>query len=107
MTSMNTEKTSFIASLKEIRPRDLIYPGIVVLFLILVAVLFIIASRFISANINKILITTEVVPDQAINLDHYYLTAKKLRIATSTPGIASTTPATTTVKTVVPPPSRK
>ena len=70
----------FIQSLKNIKPFDLMYPGVLALFFVVVAIIFFFTIRFISQNINKAFSPEESGPSQALNVERYKLTAKKLNI---------------------------
>lgn len=70
----------FIQSLKNIKPLDLVYPGMLFLFFALVAIIFFFTIRFISRNINKAFSPEEGGASQALNIERYKLTAQKLNL---------------------------
>lgn len=82
----------FIQSLKNIKPFDLVYPGVLVVFFGIVAVIFFFAIRFISQNINKAFSPEESGPSQALNVERYRLTAKKLNIPVASSQDSATVP---------------
>ncbi|MEK7569146.1 MAG: LytR C-terminal domain-containing protein [Patescibacteria group bacterium] len=86
------KKLPFIQSLKNIKPFDLVYPGVLVLFFALVAIIFFFTIRFISRNINKAFSPEEGGPSQALNVERYKLTAKKLNIPVATSQEIATMP---------------
>lgn len=70
----------FIQALKNTKPLDLVYPGVLILFFGLVAVVFFFTIRFISKNINKAFSPEEGGVSQALNIERYKLTAQKLNL---------------------------
>ena len=80
---MTIKDMKIIESLKQIHPKDLIYSGILVLFMVIVGVLFFISTRFISQNINKVFSSEGAESVQVLNLERYQLIAKKLGITVS------------------------
>lgn len=70
----------FIQSLKNIKPLDLVYPGVLILFFVFVAIIFFFTIRFISQNINKAFSPEEGGASQALNIERYKLTAQKLNL---------------------------
>ncbi|MBI3634152.1 MAG: LytR C-terminal domain-containing protein [Candidatus Yonathbacteria bacterium] len=82
---MNIKYTQIVESLKRIKPKDLIYSGILVFFITTVAIIFFISTRFISQSINKIFSNDGSDGVQALDLARYALIAKKLGIAVNTP----------------------
>lgn len=94
---MTIKDLKIIKSLKKIRPKDLIYSGILAFFIIIVGVLFFISTRFISQNINKVFSPEGAESVQVLNLSHYILVAKKLGITiNTTPGNTEVIPLTIT-----------
>ncbi|HAT68627.1 MAG: hypothetical protein A2481_02220 [Candidatus Yonathbacteria bacterium RIFOXYC2_FULL_47_9] len=81
---MTIKDLKIIESLKKVRPKDLVYSGILVFFMIIVGVLFFISTRFISQNINKVFSYEGAESIQVLDLPHYMLVAKKLGITTNT-----------------------
>lgn len=102
------KKEIFIQYLKNIKPRDLAYPGVLILFFGIVIVVFFFMIQFISKNINKAFSPEENTQSQALNIEKYKLIAKKLNISlapannTTAPAEITTTQATTTVATSTP-----
>lgn len=107
------KETQITQILKNIKPRDLIYPGTLFVFFGIVALVFFFAIRFISQSINNAFSPEESGVSQALDLERYTLIAKKLNIPVSatqedvaisaipemppmTPETATTTEATTT-----------
>ncbi|MEK7148526.1 MAG: LytR C-terminal domain-containing protein [Patescibacteria group bacterium] len=75
----------FRAFLKTLKPRDVIYPSILVLFLGVVIILFFFGTQSISKNINKVFYSEENTAVQALDLKRYTLVAKKLNITVNIP----------------------
>ncbi len=82
---MNIKDIRIIESLKNLKIKDVIYPGIFAFFIIIVAVIFFISTRFISQNINKVFSTEGGEGVQALDLARYTLIAKKLGLTINTP----------------------
>lgn len=82
---MNIHDMHIIESLKKIKAKDLVYSGIMVLFIIIVIILFFMSTRFISQNINKVFSNEGGESVQALDLAHYTLVAKKLGITVNNP----------------------
>ncbi len=93
---MKLNYTIILESVKKMKSRDFIYPGVLIFFLIIVTVIFILATRFISENINNVFSFEE--SDKAVTLDieRYKWVAKKLNIVVNTQGEEVTTPETST-----------
>jgi len=72
-------------SLKKLKPKDFVYPGILICFFVIVAVIFSFATKFISLNINEALSlgTPEEVP--TLNMEDYAFVAKKLNLTLDAP----------------------
>lgn len=83
----------FIQALKNTKPIDLVYPGVLILFFGLVAVVFFFTIRFISKNINKAFSPEEGGASQALNVERYKLTAQKLNLPMNTLQSEATAPA--------------
>ncbi|MBI5401163.1 MAG: LytR C-terminal domain-containing protein [Candidatus Yonathbacteria bacterium] len=83
---------SVLELLRTLKPRDLIYPGILVLFFGIILVVFFFTMQFISKNINKAFSPEENAPSQALDIEKYKLVAKKLNIAV-TPASNTAVPA--------------
>jgi len=62
------------------KPRDLIYPGILLLTVLIVGILFSSASKFISKNINNVFSGDIGVEQNSLNMNNYLLVVKKLGI---------------------------
>lgn len=75
------ENISIIESLRNIKSRDLIYPGLFLLFFIFVIIVFFFAMQFISKNINKAFSPEESAPSQALDIEKYKLVTKKLNVS--------------------------
>ena len=93
------------ASISGVSPRDLIYPGIVLFFFIIVGILFFLATQFIAKNINNAFLGDTETEPNTLNVANYTLVANKLGISAipqkntiSTPSAVSST---TTKKTSV------
>lgn len=93
-------KISFLETLKSFKPKDFIYPGIFLVFLGTIGVVFYSAAHFITQNINKIFSSEQNVEAQALDLDRYKLIAKKLNIEVVVP--SETTPTLTPETTPAP-----
>lgn len=83
---MNINKDSIITFFKQLKPVDLIYPGIFTIFFIIVGIAFFTATQFISKNINKAFSAEQSARAQALDLARFMLAAKKLNIPVNTPG---------------------
>lgn len=89
---MNVKNTQFIESLKKMKTADFIYLGVVVLFIIITAVLFLLATRFISLNINKIFSSEGSDSARSLDIERYTQIAKKLNIPVLSPESTSEEP---------------
>ena len=69
-------------SVSGLKPKDLIYPGIVLLFAIIVGVIFILATGFIAKNIDTAFSGDTGEDSSSLNMENYTLVAKKLGIST-------------------------
>lgn len=67
-------------SLKQLSMQDFMYPGIIFAILIIIIVLFFLATQSISKKINIIFSTIKPEEIKALNLEHYKLIAGKLGI---------------------------
>lgn len=81
---MNIKDLHIVESLKKMNVKDVIYPGILAFFIIMVAIIFFIATRFISQNINKVFSTEGSGSAHALDLARYTLIAKKLGLTIRT-----------------------
>jgi len=90
-----------LESLRKIKPRDLIYPSIFVLFFSIVMTVFFISIQFISKNINKSFSSEDLSSQQSLDIEKYKLVAKKLNIATerTSPAITAMPEITSTALT--------
>lgn len=68
-------------SVSEVKPKDLIYPGIVLLFAIVVGVIFILSTRFIARSIDTAFSGDTGEGGSSLNMENYTLIAKKLGIS--------------------------
>jgi hypothetical protein len=97
---------NFLKKLKGIKRRDAMYPGIVVVFVALVAVCFTLVAQFLAQNLNKALVIDEQSIDETlvrVDLADYYLVAKKAGINIGVP--APEAPQTPAAPTPMPPSS--
>jgi len=62
------------------KPQDLIYPGITLVFIIIVGVLFFTSARFISKNINDAFSDSTGGNESSLNMANYTLVTEKLGI---------------------------
>ncbi len=78
-------------SLKNIKPLDLVYPGVLVLFFGVVIGVFFYAMQFISQSINSAFSPEDSGTSQSLDLERYKLIAKKLNIPVKIPqdGVAA------------------
>lgn len=80
--------TPFIDNLRTgisgIKPKDLIYPGIILALIIIVAILFFLVAGFISKNINNAFSGDMGGESSSLNMANYNLVAGKLGISTET-----------------------
>jgi hypothetical protein len=77
---MNTKLTVYASALKSLKPRDFVYPILLLVFFIAVIVFFILAVKFISENINNIFVLKEAKKESALDVARYTFVAKKLHI---------------------------
>lgn len=68
------------ALFSEIGPRDLIYPGIVFFFFVIVGVLFFLVTQFITKSINDAFLDETKSTAVSLNVPNYNLVAHKLKI---------------------------
>lgn len=78
-------KPTIIDMLKTIRGKDLVYPGIFFVFLVIVGIVFYSATHFISQNISNIFSTQGATNTKGLELERYQLIAKKLNIQVVVP----------------------
>lgn len=69
-------------SISGVKPRDLVYPGIIFLFIILVVILFFLVTQFIAKNINNAFSGDVSGESSSLNMTNYTLVTKKLGIST-------------------------
>lgn len=79
------EKPNIIETLKSMKPRDFTYPGIFIVFLVIVGIIFYNTATFISQNINKVFSIQEGTTIQSLDLEQYKIVAQKLNIPVITP----------------------
>ncbi len=102
--------------LLKLRFKDIIYPTILTLFIIITGIAFAFSAKFLSTNLNKIIILDAKSIElqlPAVHLNKFYIIAQKLGINVvtteapsteiTTPEIASTTEKETVPQTEVPP----
>lgn len=81
-------------SISKLNGRDLVYPGIVLLFIIIVGILFSLSAKFIATNINSAFSGDTGAESSSLNMTNYAIVAKKLGFSaeadTSTPTTEST-----------------
>ncbi|MDO8604639.1 MAG: LytR C-terminal domain-containing protein [bacterium] len=107
--------SQFIIKLKSeisrLRPRAILYGGVMLSFIIVVSILFFFSVRFIARNIDSAFLSTPLEQEQTLNRENYNIVAKKLGISTSTqknalptstPFVIATTSASDTMKESVP-----
>src|SRR3989344_4124259 len=92
-------------SVSGVKPKDLIYPGILFLFAIIVGIIFILSTGFIARSIDTAFSGDTGEGSSSLNMENYTLVAKKLGISTeirkeelvipvATATVPSATPAT-------------
>jgi len=64
-----------------IKPKDLVYPAIILFFIIIVGILFSVAIKFITKNFNDAFSGTIVTERSTLNMENYTTVAKKLGIS--------------------------
>lgn len=77
-------KKEIFSKLKKIRLKQIIYPSIITVFLVVVIILLISSIKFLSQNINKIFSPdTDISSSQLlkVDLDRFYFVAKRLGIS--------------------------
>lgn len=89
-------------SVSEVNPKDLIYPGIVFLFVIIVGVIFVIATGFIAKSIDTAFSGDTGEGSTSLNMENYTLVAKKLGISTEIKKEATVVQVATAVPTETP-----
>lgn len=72
--------TRIVEFLKTVKPKDLVYSGILVLFIVTVGIVFFISTQFISKNINKIFSSESGEVVQVLDITRYELALKKLGV---------------------------
>lgn len=100
---MNINYRTILESVKKVRPRDLLYPSILVVFFIVVGIVFFFATRFISQSINKVFSFEQSTETQALDLARYALVAKKLGIPLETGAVGGATPVAPPIEAEVAP----
>ncbi|MFZ2303853.1 MAG: LytR C-terminal domain-containing protein [Minisyncoccia bacterium] len=69
------------ASVSEIKPKDLVYPGIALFFAIIVGVIFVLATGFIAKSIDTAFSGDTGEESSSLNMENYTLVARKLGIS--------------------------
>lgn len=82
---MKLTYTNIIEALKKKKPRDFVYPGVLVVFFITVAIMFFTAVQFISKNINNVFSSDQNTDTQPLDMTRYTKIAKKLNLTLVTP----------------------
>ncbi|HBH71579.1 MAG TPA: hypothetical protein DDX26_01810 [Candidatus Yonathbacteria bacterium] len=67
--------------MSKVKPKDLIYPAIILFFIIIVGILFSVAMKFITKNFNDAFSGTIATERSVLNMENYTLVAKKLGIS--------------------------
>lgn len=67
--------------MSNVKPKDLIYPAIILFFIIIVGILFSIAIKFITKNFNDAFSGTIATERSVLNMANYTIVAKKLGIS--------------------------
>lgn len=96
------KESPFIQSLKNIKPLDLVYPGVLVLFFGVVIGVFFSVMQFISQSINSAFSSEDNGSAQSLDLERYKLIAKKLNIPVVIPQEGATAVAVPEVPATVP-----
>ncbi len=89
---MNIKYTNILDSIKKKKPRDFIYPSVIILFLSIVATVFFLAVQFISKNINNVFSYEQSGESLALDIARYAKVAKKLNIVVNMPDENVSTP---------------
>ncbi|HAS84820.1 MAG TPA: hypothetical protein DCS23_01955 [Candidatus Yonathbacteria bacterium] len=84
-------------SVSGVKPKDLIYPGIVLLFTIIISVIFILATKFIAKSIDTAFSGDIGEGSSSLNMENYTLVAKKLGISTEIRKEATNIPVETSI----------
>lgn len=84
-------------SVSEVKPKDLIYPGILLLFAITVGIIFILATGFITKSIDTAFSGDTGEGSSSLNMENYTLVTKKLGISAEIKKGALVTPVSTAV----------
>lgn len=79
------KESPFIQSLKNIKPLDLVYPVVLVLFFGVVIGVFFSVMQFISQSINSAFSSEDSGSAQSLDFERYKLIAKKLNIPVAIP----------------------
>lgn len=67
--------------LSNTKPADFIYPGIILVFIIIVGLLFFTSARFITNNINDAFSEHPAGNESSLNMPNYTLVANKLGLS--------------------------
>ncbi len=82
---MKLKFTTILESIKKMKLRDFIYPGVLIFFLLIVTIIFLFATRFISKNINNVFSYEQSDESGALNMTLYTMVAKKLNLPVMVP----------------------
>lgn len=82
--SQPTPTKTFRERISEITPSDLIYPGIIFIFAIIITIIFFLSTKFLGKNINDAFLGDTGSDMAPLNMANYTLVAKKLGITTAT-----------------------
>ena len=88
-------QNTIVNKLKSIKARGTLYPSIVAVFILIVVICFTFAAQFLSENLNKAFVVDEQSIDETlvkIDLENYYLVAKKAGINIVVPNPEPTPP---------------
>src|SRR3989344_1286116 len=88
-------QNTIVNKLKSIKARGTLYPSIVAVFILIVVICFTFAAQFLSENLNKAFVVDEQSIDETlvkIDLENYYLVAKKAGITIVVPNPEPTPP---------------
>jgi hypothetical protein len=81
---MSLSIKTFREKISGITPRDLIYPGIILVFFIIVMIIFFLSTRFLTKNINNAFLGDTGTDTNTLNMDNYTIVAKKLGVTVET-----------------------
>jgi len=84
-------------SVSGVKPKDLIYPGIVFLFAIIVGIIFILSTRFIARSIDTAFSGDTGKGSSSLNIENYTLVSRKLGISTEVRKESANVPVETSI----------